>query len=188
MKLFPEATIDTPVQLLVSKLKLSISYLSSRLYKLVGEIAEAALAQATTPIVIGASGGWNSTVSPRYYFLQRNTQLQATDAEIRGSLDGLYMALRLDTWRSLFSDIKVSQILDLYYSPNQRGVFDTSFRSCNRSLLYTELVTPETLRGQVLAFMGPLDDASQYGQTVSSNSYEELTTAALESFNSYFSK
>lgn len=163
-------------------------YLSSRICSLLGELAEAALAQATTPIVIGASGGWNSTVNPRYFFLQRNTQLQATDAEIRGSLDGLYMALRLDTWRSLFSDIKVSQILDLYYSPYQRGVFDASFRSCNRSLLYTELVAPETLRAQVLAFMGPLDDSSQYGQTVSSNYYEELTTAAIDSFNSYFSE
>ncbi|XP_018578738.1 uncharacterized protein LOC108916900 [Anoplophora glabripennis] len=153
-----------------------------------GEIAEAALAQATTTIVIGASGGWNSTLNPRYFFLQRNTQLQTTDAEIRGSLDGLYMALRLDSWRSQFSDIKVSQILDLYYASYQRGVFDESFRSCNRSLLYTELVDPETLRAQIQAFMGPLDDASQYGQTVSSAAYEELTTAALSSFNSYFTQ
>lgn len=153
-----------------------------------GEIAEAALAQATSTIVIGASGGWNSTINPKYYFLQRNTQLQTTDAEIRGSLDGLYMALRLDNWRSQFSDLKVSQILDLYYSSYQRGVFDETFRSCNRSLLYTELVDSETLRAQVLAFMGPLDDASQYGQTVSSTAYEELTSAALSSFNSYFTQ
>lgn len=153
-----------------------------------GEIAEAALAQATESIIVGAAGGWNSTINPKYYFLQRNTQLQTTDAEIRGSLDGLYLALRMDSIRSTFSDIKVSQLLDLYYTPYQRGVFDESFKSCNRNLLYTELVPQDTLRTQVSAIMGPLDDASQYGQTVAASAYEALTTAALDSFNSYLAQ
>ncbi|KAJ8923846.1 hypothetical protein NQ315_010428 [Exocentrus adspersus] len=153
-----------------------------------GELAEAGLAQATSSIVIGAQGGWNGTIHPRYYFLHRNTLLQTTDAEIRGSLDGLYMALRMDSWRSTFSDIKISQILDMYYSPYQTGVFDDSFKACNRNLLYTEIVPQQTLREQILAIMGPLDDASQYGQTVASTAYEALTAAALDSFNSYFTQ
>ncbi|KAJ8942391.1 hypothetical protein NQ318_016639 [Aromia moschata] len=149
-----------------------------------GEIAEAALVQANTTIVVGVSGGWNSTINPRYYFLQRNMLTQVTDAEIRGSLDGLYMALKMDSWRSEFQDLKVSQILDMYYTQN-KGVFDSSFRACNRNILYTEMTTTDTLLSEILNFMGPLDEASQYGQTVSPTAYASLTNAALSSFNAY---
>ena len=39
-------------------------------------------------ITIGTTGGWNSTIYPKWYFDKTNTNTEMTDAEIRGGLDG----------------------------------------------------------------------------------------------------
>jgi hypothetical protein len=39
-------------------------------------------------IKVGLSGGWNSTLFPRWYFNKEKEGHEITDAEIRGGLDG----------------------------------------------------------------------------------------------------
>lgn len=39
-----------------------------------------------------------------------------TDAEIRGGIDGLMLGLNIIGWRTLSPFLKLSQILDMYYS------------------------------------------------------------------------
>lgn len=151
-----------------------------------GELAEVALAQATEKIDIGAAGGWNSTLNPKYYFLQKSQLLQLTDAEIRGAVDGLYMASKMAEWKGKFNDLKISQLLDIYYSPYQKGLFAPDFTSCNRNKLYTSVTSNEVMQKEVLCVMKPLDDVAQFGQTVDEQMYGSLGDAALDSFNNYF--
>jgi hypothetical protein len=39
-------------------------------------------------IKVGVTGGWNSTIFPRWYFDKEKEGHELTDAEIRGGLDG----------------------------------------------------------------------------------------------------
>ncbi|XP_030755896.1 uncharacterized protein LOC115882163 [Sitophilus oryzae] len=152
---------------------------------LVGELAEAAAYQVQPNISLGASGGWNSTINPKYFFLQSNNNLQATDAELRGALDGLYMALRMDSWTSTFTDLKISQIIDMYYSPYEKGVLEDSLKACNRNILFTELVSQDTLNDQLLSFMPYLPTGAISGLTFVNNSYSTLSASAIPALNSY---
>jgi hypothetical protein len=54
-------------------------------------LAEAALEQGPKKledIKVGLSGGWNSTLFPRWYFNKEKGNDEITDPEIRGGLDG----------------------------------------------------------------------------------------------------
>ncbi|KAG5894332.1 hypothetical protein JTB14_004376 [Gonioctena quinquepunctata] len=150
-----------------------------------GELVEAALVQSTEAIEVGVDGGWNGTINPKYYFLQKNDKLDITDAEIRGSLDGLFMALRIENWRSTFADLKISQILDLYYSSPQKGVFDSTFKACNRNILFTEMTSRERLQTETFNLMAPMNQRSGLPNSVSSEAYPTLSNASLEAFYGY---
>lgn len=152
---------------------------------LIGELCEASLYQATENVALGASGGWNSTIDPKYFFLQNNNNLQATDAELRGALDGLYIALRMSTLTSAFADLKMSQILDMYYSPYEKGVFDSSFKACNRNILYTEMTSSETMRSQLLNFMPVLKPAAISGTSLNNDSFEILANSGVAAFERF---
>lgn len=90
----------------------------------IGDLAEAALIQGTergsTTISIGAAGGWNSTQARRYHMLQSVINNEMTDPEIRGGLDGFILGLNIQTTLNVFSSLKLSQLLDMYYSPRVR--------------------------------------------------------------------
>ncbi|XP_019765142.1 uncharacterized protein LOC109540976 [Dendroctonus ponderosae] len=152
---------------------------------IIGELAEASLYQADPTISLGASGGWNSTINPKYFFLQNNNLLQATDAELRGALDGLYISLRMTNLTSAFADLKISQIIDMYYSPYDKGVFDSSFKACNRNILYTEMTTSETMRTQLLNFMPLLNTAALSGISLTRDAFEVLSNSSISAFGSY---
>ncbi|XP_076261721.1 uncharacterized protein LOC143197282 [Rhynchophorus ferrugineus] len=152
---------------------------------LVGEIGEASLYQAQEIVSLGAVGGWNSTISPKYLFLQSNNYLQATDAEIRGALDGLYMALRMDSWITSFSYLKISQILDAYYSPYEKGVLNSYMKACNRNILFTEMVPQDTFYNQLLAFIPVLNRAAISGVSLSNNSFPVLARAGINASQLY---
>lgn len=150
-----------------------------------GDLSEAALHQGsrTGTITIGASGGWNSTTVPRYYFIEQKENWEATDADIRAGLDGLILALNIDTWRSSVSSLKVSQILDLYYSP--RGVFDSSIRACNRKLLQTDYAPTDTLKTQTIAFNSLLDDEARLISTLSPQDLIAVGGNSVDAFVNY---
>lgn len=87
-------------------------------YLRAGDIAEAAVRQGVSrsSITIGASGGWNTTTARRYYFLNRTENLELTDSEIRGGLDGIILSELATSYVDRFPEFKLSQYIDMYYS------------------------------------------------------------------------
>ncbi|RZC34565.1 uncharacterized protein BDFB_008975, partial [Asbolus verrucosus] len=147
-----------------------------------GELSEVALNQPSVTKTVGNDGGWNSTLVPKYYFLEKseNDNLYLTDAEIRGGLDGLYLGLSIPNLKS--SDMKISQILDLYYG---RGLFNDTARACNRKELMQNLVQDEKLVLQTTLFNTYLDTESQYSYTPNKATFPVLARNSVESFRSY---
>ncbi|XP_059483450.1 uncharacterized protein LOC132201356 [Neocloeon triangulifer] len=118
-----------------------------------GDLAEVVLRQGPrsqlTPMKVGSTGGWNDTAVPRYYFLNDNENYEMTDAEIRGALDGLILGLSLPTLQSSFGSVlKLSQVLDMYYS--ERGIpTQRSYRACQRREQLSNVAPSETIQTQV---------------------------------------
>ncbi|BES87579.1 Hypothetical protein NTJ_00384 [Nesidiocoris tenuis] len=82
-------------------------------------------------ITIGSKGAWNSSSLPKYYFLQDWFDGNVlTDARIAGGVDGLYMGTNIQSWTGTAGDMKLSQILDAYYS--NKGVLASGVKACAR--------------------------------------------------------
>ncbi|XP_078046275.1 uncharacterized protein LOC144474824 [Augochlora pura] len=112
---------------------------------LAGDLAEVALIQGPIreKVSVGGTGHWNSTALPRWHFLDSNETYEMTTAEIRGDLDGLILANEVKKWYSKIPSLRLSQVFDMYYS--ERGVFDRSFRACNRRSLFTVVAPNQTM-------------------------------------------
>lgn len=153
-----------------------------------GDLAEVTLLQGpmSREISVGASGAWNSTTVPHWYFLSQKDRLELTDAEIRGGIDGLVLGLNIQAWRSQTSQLRLSQLLDMYYS--HRGVFATKFRSCNRRALFTEFVQPNQLQAQTIAFSTVLDREMQLQVTLTNKNIEQFSNNAAETLVSYLGR
>ncbi|KAK9889516.1 hypothetical protein WA026_004798 [Henosepilachna vigintioctopunctata] len=154
---------------------------------LAGDLAEAALYQightTSQSVEIGAEGNFNGTLEPQWYFVKQNHFLQMTDAEIRGGLDGLYLGLSMEEIKKKYQDIKISQILDLYYSP--RGVFDDALRACNRKTLETSFTTTDKLIEQTSYFEALLDPVATLDSSIDPAQFKDLAELAVKSFNAY---
>lgn len=155
---------------------------------LAGDLAEVALlqgpsAQTTGQETVGASGGWNSTVLPRYFFLSQNQRLQMTDAEIRGSLDGLIIASNVANWRNQYNSLKLSQLLEMYYS--QLGVLNSGIRSCDRKNFFTQVAPLQTLISQTVAFTTLLNDQMQLPVTIYDPAITTFATNAANALATY---
>lgn len=149
-----------------------------------GDLSEVTLLQGPMrrDIRVGASGAWNSTKVPHWYFLAQRERLEMTDAEIRGGIDGLVLGLNIADWRKQTSQLRLSQLLDMYYS--HRGIFSSSFRSCNRRELF-KLVNPNQLQSQTIAFSTVLDREMQLRVTLSNNNIENFSSTATAALVSY---
>lgn len=153
---------------------------------LAGDLAEVTLLHAPsqpTNIQVGAAGAWNDTVSPRWFFLSQRTALEMTDAEIRGGIDGLTLASNIAEWRSRANTLKLSQLLDMYYS--QRGVFSRQMRSCNRRDLFTQSAPIQMMRDQAAAFSNVLDKEMQMAFTVAQSAISQFSGAAADALANY---
>lgn len=152
---------------------------------LAGDLAEVALLQGplTQQVQVGGIGGWNSTSVPRWYFLSQRDRLEMTDAEIRGGLDGLILAMNLPQWRNSASQMRLSQLLDMYYS--QRGVFSSNVASCNRRALFTQVAPMVTLRAQTEAFSTVLDREMQMRVTLPQVSIGQFSNSAAQALSTY---
>ncbi|XP_046823998.1 uncharacterized protein LOC124426394 [Vespa crabro] len=115
---------------------------------LAGDLAEVALIQGPRgeTLQIGVNGNWNSTAMPRWYFLNGFEKLQFTTAEIRGDLDGLILANEIQSWYSKIPNLRLSQIVDMYYSAP--GLFNSTIRACNRRSLFRYVAPNSTLCAQ----------------------------------------
>ncbi|XP_076290974.1 uncharacterized protein LOC143214158 isoform X2 [Lasioglossum baleicum] len=85
-----------------------------------GDLAEMAVYQGPFKwqnMSIGATGYWNNTMRPAVYYLtSSHDNFDATRAELLGGIDGLIIASNLQTWIQDFYNLRLSQILDMYYS------------------------------------------------------------------------
>ncbi|KAM0732480.1 N-acetylmuramoyl-L-alanine amidase [Formica fusca] len=141
-KVFPNESPERKANL--SKLLLDNRWIAT----LAGDLAEVTLIQGPTneKLSVGVNGNWNSSFVPRWYFLNSNEKLQFTTAEIRGDLDGLILANEIESLYSKIPTLKLSQILNMYYST--RGLLNPSIRACNRKTLFTTLTGNSTLSMQ----------------------------------------
>lgn len=155
---------------------------------LAGDLAEVTLIQGpiSQNVLVGGIGGWNSTTIPRWYFLSQRDRLEMTDAEIRGGLDGLILATNIESYRSQAPQLRLSQLIDMYYS--QRGVFSTNVASCNRGTLFTEVAPIETLRAQTEAFSAVLDREMQMRVTLPAVSIKQFAERSANSLSTYIRK
>jgi len=156
---------------------------------LTGDIAEASLRQpATANVQVGASGAWNNSAVPRWYFLTQRERLEMTDAEIRGGIDGLVLATNVVDWRQQFQGIRLSQILDMYFS--QRGMFgmndaETAIRACNRRNLFPTVAPLQLLQEQSFAFTTVLDGEMVTAVTLMPNSTQRISHQAAAAVQTY---
>ncbi|KRT78890.1 hypothetical protein AMK59_8284 [Oryctes borbonicus] len=151
-----------------------------------GDISEASLFQAgSTGDVqnIGAAGGWNSTLLPRWYFISQQRFYEMTDADIRGGLDGLILALNVRNWVNSFSTLKVSQILDMYYS--RRGAFNDTMRACNRYNLLTTVAPLATLQLQTTGFAVKFDNSVTFPGTIIDAMIPTIASTGVNKFFAY---
>lgn len=155
---------------------------------LAGDLSEVTLLQGpmTRQISVGASGAWNSTTIPHWYFLSQREHLEMTDAEIRGGIDGLLLATNIAEWRRQTSNLRLSQLLDMYYS--QRGVFSSNVKSCNRRELFAKNIQPNQLAAQTTAFSTVLDREIQLRVTINNEAIRQFSNAATETLFSYVGK
>lgn len=156
-----------------------------------GDVAEAVLQQVPADIQVGASGAWNVTAVPHWYFLSQRERFEQTDAEIRAGIDGLLMGLRIQEWHGRFSNLRLSQILDMYYS--QRGMFgtsqnpETSIRACNRNEMFST-IPMQTLIQQSIAFTTVLDGEMAAAVTLNPNSTQRFGTQATNALQQYIGR
>ncbi|KAH8401986.1 hypothetical protein KR009_009021 [Drosophila setifemur] len=135
---------------------------------LAGDLAEVTLVQvpvsSSNAASVGATGGWNDTVLPHWYFLSQRVNLEATDAEIRGGLDGLILAKNVANWRTQASNLKLSQLLRMYYSTN--GVLSSGINACSRQSQFTNVAPSDEMEAQTSAFAQVLDREMQLRVTL----------------------
>ncbi|XP_035784359.1 uncharacterized protein LOC118462626 [Anopheles albimanus] len=151
-----------------------------------GDLAEVTLLHVPSElnnVRIGAPGAWNHSVATRWYFLSQREHLQMTDTEIRAGIDGLLLAQNIAEWRTRANGLRLSQVLDMYYS--QRGVFNDTVRSCNRRDLFTTVAPMEQLRDQTVAFSTVLEREMQMAFTVQQPAIEMFSRQATEALANY---
>lgn len=182
---------------------------------MLGDLAEAALIQgiergSVTSVSIGVAGGWNSTQARRHLMLQSRYNVQMTDPEIRGDVDGFALGSVIQSALNIYSGLKLSQVLDMYYSPLvrllllinklikplsfifrfeffQNGVFQSDLRACNRRELSQQYTTESTLIAETQAFATALDSNLLLRGTIVGG-LDQLVNSAVTNFQSYMSK
>ncbi|XP_054740559.1 uncharacterized protein LOC129246063 [Anastrepha obliqua] len=154
---------------------------------LAGDLSEVALVQVpfttTETATVGSSGAWNSTVMPKWYFLSQRQNMEMTDAEIRGGLDGLIIAKNIVTWQSQASGLKLSQLLRMYYSMN--GVLNSGIMACNRISNFNTYAPSADMVAQTSAFSQVLDREMQLGVTLSAANIAEFSESAASALQTY---
>lgn len=156
-----------------------------------GDIAEAVLRQVPQTVQVGASGAWNNSAVPRWYFLSQRERLEMTDAEIRGGIDGLTIAMNIVDWRNRAQNLRLSQVLDMYYS--QRGIFgmtneENAIRACNRNTMFSIVSPLQRLRENSIAFTTVLDGEMQTSVTLNPNSTARIAGEATQALHTYISE
>ncbi|XP_034837872.2 uncharacterized protein [Maniola hyperantus] len=160
---------------------------------LAGDLAEVVVNQGPRVgasehrMLVGSSNRWNDTLLPRdYYLFPPNGTLpnwHFTDAEILAGIDGLILASHLPTWITQRRSLRLSQVLDMYYS-NEGVSFDTTVRACNRHALYSKIVNGSHLMGETSRFAHMLS-LQQITVYIPREEMERMSDAAATAFMNY---
>ncbi|KAJ8736411.1 hypothetical protein PYW08_007067 [Mythimna loreyi] len=160
---------------------------------LAGDIAEVVVNQgprvgaAPQRLVIGSNNRWNDTLLPRdHYLFPQNLTVadwQLTDAEILAGIDGLILAHYVPKWIEQRRSLRLSQVLDMYYS-NEGVSFDPTVKACNRQNLFTEIVKRDDLLTETSRFAHVLS-LRQITVYIPVEEMERITNAAITAFMEY---
>ncbi|XP_055907515.1 uncharacterized protein LOC129942548 [Eupeodes corollae] len=154
---------------------------------LAGDLAEVALVQVpmspSSSASVGAGGAWNDTVMAKWYFMSRRDNLEMTDAEIRGDLDGLIIAMNIANWKNQASGIKLSQLLSMYYSLG--GVLDSGIKACNRQQQFNTVAPVSDMASQTAAFAQVLDAEMQLRVTLQQPAIQQFSQSAAGELGNY---
>ncbi|XP_045773482.1 uncharacterized protein LOC123872922 isoform X1 [Maniola jurtina] len=157
---------------------------------LAGDLAEAVLIQnserGSQSISVGTAGSWNSTQAPRYFMIHAPNGLnniEMTDPEMRGDIDGFVLGSSITTLLQSASQIRLSQVLDMYYTA-RNGVLDPTRRACNRQTLSQEVIPTANLVAETLAFTAVLDTNMPLRGTIIGG-LEQPVNSAVSNFQSY---
>ncbi|XP_050347754.1 uncharacterized protein LOC126771736 [Nymphalis io] len=159
---------------------------------LAGDLAEVVVNQgprvgaSSHNLITGSSNRWNDTLLPRdYYLFPLNGTLRNwhfTDAEILAGIDGLILANYLPTWVNQRRSLRLSQVIEMYYS-NEGVSFEPSVRACNRQALFSNInisqLFTETSR---FAHILSLQQITVY---IPKDVMERITEAAVTAFMDY---
>ncbi|KYN34770.1 hypothetical protein ALC56_10738 [Trachymyrmex septentrionalis] len=152
-----------------------------------GDLAEVILMQGPTNnkdemFIVGVDGNWNSSTMPRWYFLTNNSKLQFTAAEIRGDIDGFILAREIEDLFSKVPKLRLSQILDLYYS--SRGLFNPTIRACNRKTLFQTTINSNQMSDQTFSASLVLEEYL-HKATINDDKMKNFATQATEQLALY---
>ncbi|XP_053999158.1 uncharacterized protein LOC128887365 [Hylaeus anthracinus] len=152
-----------------------------------GDLAEMTVYQG--PLIgnnmsLGATGFWNNTMYPTVYYLtSEHTSFEATRAELLGGIDGLIIASNLQTWIQKFYSLRLSQILNMYYS--YEGIaFDVNVKACNRAQHFV-LTTPKTILNEQINAIAQMLAYRKSIAYISPEALQRMTEYATEKFYAY---
>lgn len=128
---------------------------------LAGDLAEVAVNQGpriglrTSKVVLGGMSRWNDTLLPRIHYMLNHTNgtgnWQFTDAEILAGIDGLIISHHLPQWIDERATLRLSQIIEMYYS-NEGVTFDPTIKACNRRIMFEKILNQEDLIRETVNF------------------------------------
>ncbi|XP_020295729.1 uncharacterized protein LOC109860805 isoform X2 [Pseudomyrmex gracilis] len=169
---------------LESKKKLDNVWLAT----IAGELAEMVVNQGPivdTDMTIGATGFWNNTMRPNVYYLKsKNDYFDATRAEIVGDIDGLIIAKKIQGWIDEFYSLRLSQILDMYYTDEGITLFNENIRVCDRKKAFSHNV-PKTLLDEQTFAASDVLDRFNYHMFRTSEALKRVVDHAVTKFTDY---
>ncbi|XP_063821062.1 uncharacterized protein LOC135071214 isoform X1 [Ostrinia nubilalis] len=153
-----------------------------------GDLAEAVLIQGTRGsqiISVGTAGHWNSTQAQRFFMLSERSNVEMTDPEIRGGIDGFVLGNSSAEGLRIYSSLRLSQLLDMYFAP-RNGFFNTNLRACNRRNLSLTHINNDALASETRAFTAALDSIMPLEGTLTGG-LEGLVQSAITNYQTYTS-
>lgn len=178
-----QVPLETPYQATVSIPPNSID--NKWAATLAGDLAQLALLQGPSQsgVRLGVLGGWNDTLIPKYYFLREQPRDALSEADVKGDIDGLLLGLNVYDWSRQTTNLKLSQVLDMYYS--ERGVFDKNFRVCRRNDLIQSLTQSNVLQDQTQNFAYILQNELTSSVNLEEPAINAFSQIAVSKLNSY---
>ncbi|OAD54861.1 hypothetical protein WN48_06061 [Eufriesea mexicana] len=169
--------------LMTSSVKIDNIWLTT----IAGELAEMVVYQGPllgNNMTLGATGFWQNIMYPSiYYLLNSDENFHATRAELIGGIDGIIIASYLQTWIQDFYSLRLSQILEMYYS--YEGItLNTNVKACNRGQIFFYALPKTILNEQTYAIAQMLAYRKSIAY-ISPQALQRMVEFATEKFYTY---